>query len=251
MSKSTSETGHAVNISNGKLLIDTCTGFGADFNPSNEDITIVNLTTQWTTAQNANNDVSVAKQSMKEPINERAALFLPLNPLVTKVMAALASSKASDMVKKDAKGIADRIRGTKQKKPTAAVAEGDTEELKTVSQSHLSYVQRTTALLDLVNLLNTVKEYKPNEKPLQVTNLALLQKQMQAANDGIGAVLLSGENAELVRDRALYKTGSGLLDLAMACRDYVKSVYGAKAAEYKQVTTIKFRKIAKKERDKL
>ncbi len=251
MSKSTSETGHAVNISNGKLLIDACTGFGADYNPSNEDITIVNLTKQWTTAQNANNDVSSAKQSMKEPINQRALLYQPLNPLVTKVMAALTSSKANDLVKKDAKGIADCIRGAKKKEPKAAATKEATEELATTSQSHMSYVQRASALLDLANLLSTVKEYNPNEEPLKVASLVLLQKQMQAANDGIGAVIQTGEKAELVRDRALYKEGSGLLDLAQVCRDYVKSVFGSKAAEYKQVTAIKFRDLAKKEKDEL
>ena len=47
---STSETGHAVNISNFKLLIDKCASFGAGYNPSNTNLTIANMTILWTTA---------------------------------------------------------------------------------------------------------------------------------------------------------------------------------------------------------
>ena len=251
MSKSTFETGHAVNISNAKLLIDTCTGFGAAYDPSNDDITIGNLTLLWTQAKAAQDALSAAAASMKEPINQRAMLFENLRPLITKVLAALSSSKANEMVKQDVKGVGDRIRGVSKKPKAAAEGEEPADLVHTVSTSHQSYVQRASALLDLVNLLKTVKEYKPNEVPLKVESLAQLQQEMQDANDGIGAVLQTGEKAELSRNRALYKPDAGIVEVAQACRDYVKSVFGSKAAEYKAVTGIRFRDLPKDEKAEL
>ncbi len=120
-----------------------------------------------------------------------------------------------------------------------------------MSTSQRSYVQRAAALLDLVNLLKTVPEYKPNEKGLKTQELAEYQAQLQAANEGLGEILNAGANALLKRNRTLYKPESGMLDVAQDCKDYVKSVYGAKAAEYLRVVAIKFRGLSKKELAKL
>lgn len=249
MSTSTSETGNAVNISNGKLMIDICTGFGDKYNPSNADITIANLTAKWTEAKTSDEGLSVAEQGIKEPVNKRAILFEPLRPLVTRVLSALESSKANDLVKQDAKGIADRIRGMiKTKKPATGAG---ADSIDSVSQSHQSFVQRADAFLDLVNLLKTVKEYKPNEAELTVDSLAALQGQMQVANDGIGAVLDTGDRAKLTRNRALYMPGTGLLSLAKLVKKYVKSVFGSTSAENRKVEGIRFRDLPKKERDAL
>lgn len=251
MSKSTSETGNAVNISNYKLLIDTCTGFEGKYNPSNEDITLPNMTAQWTKANGDDAALSEAEAEMKEPVNERVMLFTPLSPLITQVMGAVDSSKMSDLLKQDAKGIADKIRGFVKRAKKAPDGGTTTEPIDSVSQSHQSFVQRADALLDLINLLKTAKEYKPNEEPLKLTSLTDLQKKMKEANDGIGVIIDKARKAQLSRNRTLYKRGSGMVEMAQVCKDYVKSVYGTKAAEYKSVTAIKFRDLPKKEKDKL
>ena len=251
MSSSISETGHAVNISNYKLLIDTCSGFGKDYNPSNESLLLENMMAQWSTGETLNKTLSKAKGDVKEPENERALLFAPLNQLITQVMGAVDSSTANDLVKKDLKGIADRIRGAyKREKKPVVEATGDAE-LDKVSQSHQGFVQKAAAMLDFINLLSTVKEYKPNEVPLKVTSLTTLHDSMDEANNTIGGIIDTESKALLARNRALYKAGTGMLSMAQVCRDYVKSVFGTKAAEYKQVTAIKFRDLPKKGKDKL
>lgn len=70
-----SETGHVINISNFKLMIDTCTAFGAVYKPSNANLTIANMTMQWTTADTAYQALTATIQNSKEPINEREILI--------------------------------------------------------------------------------------------------------------------------------------------------------------------------------
>ena len=130
--------------------------------------------------------------------------------MITQVVGAVNSSKANALVKQDVKGIADRIRGFYKNAKKGEVIPVPEEPIEKVSQSHQGYVQRATAFLDLINLLKTIKEYKPNEVPLQVDSLAALQTQMQTANDGIGAILQTGEQAELDRNRTLYKPETGM-----------------------------------------
>ena len=55
---SNSETGHAKNVANFGKLVSFCTGYGADYNPSNSGIAIEALTTMQTDSQNAINSVN-------------------------------------------------------------------------------------------------------------------------------------------------------------------------------------------------
>ena len=94
---SNSETGHAVNISNFKLLIDTCTAFGIKYNPSNTSLTIANMTAQWTAAKDANSALINSNAAAKEPINEREILFAPIINLVTEQITMLNSRNEGAM----------------------------------------------------------------------------------------------------------------------------------------------------------
>ena len=62
---SNSETGHPVNFSNFKLMIDKCTAFGAPYNPSNADLAVANMTTLWTTGDAAHQILTLAIQNSK------------------------------------------------------------------------------------------------------------------------------------------------------------------------------------------
>jgi len=241
---SNSETGHAVNIANFKLLIDKCGSFGAGYNPSNLDLTIANMTTLWNNATTAHSIITTALQSAKEPINARYILFKPLSSLTTRVIAILNSTKASASVKKDAKGLADKIRGFKNTKPKTDAGGNPAED--SVSTSHMSYVMRVDNFKSLIELLKTVPTYVPNEPELAVAGLETLHTNMKAANDNIGTIISPVDVARIDRNRVMYTEEVGMVDVALACKNYVKGAAGASEPEYKLVAKIKFTKPRKK-----
>jgi hypothetical protein len=241
---SNSEVGHAVNIANFKVLIDVCTAFGVKYNPSNADLTIANMTTLWTDAGAAHATITTALQNAKQPINERYILFKPLSSLTTRVIGILNSTKASASVKKDAKGLADKIRGFKSSKPKTDTGGNPTED--SVSTSHMSYVMRADNFKSLIELLKTVTVYVPNEPSLAIAGLEGLYTNMKAANDNIGTIIAPVDVARIKRDRALYEEETGIVDVAQACKNYVKGATSATAPEYKLVAKIKFTRPPKK-----
>ena len=235
---SNSETGNAVNISNFKLLIDKCTGFGLAYNPGNADLKISNMTNRWVDAAKTQDDINTALQNSKVPINDREELFKPLNKRVTKVVNYLDSTPASKGVKKDAKGLADKLRGFGVKKtPTG---DGGTPAEATISTSHQSYVMKADTFMQLIALLKTVTAYNPNESELKITELEAYYDDLKDANNKIGTIIAPVEDARIARDHALYDEGTGLVDLSLACKKYVKSIFGATAPETKTVTGIRF-----------
>lgn len=236
---SNSETGHAVNISNFKKMIDYCTEFGAQYNPSNAALTVANMTAKWTASGAAHGALTLALQQSKQPINERQLLFEPLSKLVTRVVNILMSTSASAQVKADAKGLADRIRGFRDR--TKPQPDGNPDP-NTVSNSQMSYVQRADAFKQLIDLLGTVVDYAPNEVELQVAGLLAKYTAMKTANDEIGTIIAPVDIKRVERNEALYAEGTGIYDVQKACKSYVKGAFGASNPRAKLIAGLKFTK---------
>ncbi len=235
------ETGHAINISNFKLMIDRCAVI-PNYNPSNIDLTIGNMTMRWQTADTAHQTLLTAVQSSKNPINSREILYKPINKLTTKALNYFESTKASKQVKKDAKGLADKIRGFNTKIPKL----GDgTPDPNHVSQSHQSFVQKQDTFKQLIDLFNSDPNFIPNEPELTMPSLVALNASMKSANDNIGTIIAPVLSARVTRDNALYQEETGMLDIAAACKDYIKGLLGSNANS-RLITGIRFRRPKKK-----
>ena len=236
---STSETGHAINIANYKLVIDGCTGFGTDYAPSNTDLTVANMTTQWTTANTAQNTLTTALATATGLINARDIAFAPLNKLVTKVINNFKSTKASAQAKKDAKGLADKIRGFGVK--VVKLPDG-TPDPAHISTSHQSFVNKADTFNQLVTFLSLDSNYAPNETAIKVVTLQGLYSTLKGMNDGIGTVIAPVDGARITRNKVLYAADTGIVDIALQVKDYVKGLYGARSAEAKLITKIRFKR---------
>lgn len=234
---SSTETGHAVNISNYKLLIDQCVAFGVTYNPSNGNLKIVTMTAQWTTADTAHQTLTTAVQAAKAPINARQILFEPTEKLVTRTINYFNSTTASAQIKADAKGLADRYRGYGV--GVAKLPDGSPDPAD-VSTSHQGYVQKADTFKQLVDLYGGDAAYAPNEVELQIVTLTTLATAMKTANDAIGTIIAPVNTLRVSRNKTLYDKDSGIVDTAQDCKNYVKGVYGATAPETKLVTGIKF-----------
>jgi hypothetical protein len=234
---SIAETGHAVNISNYKLLIDKCNAFGVIYNPSNADLKIVPMTTQWTSGKATHDALTAALQASKGPINAREILFEPVDKLVTRTINYFNSTNASAQIKLDAKGLADRYRGFGIKVETLPDGSPDPAH---VSNSHQSYVQKADTFKQLVDLYNSEPLYAPNENELKIVALTALSTAMKTSNDNIGTIIAPVDTLRIARDHALYDEETGIVDMAGKCKDYVKGLFGATSPEARTVIPIKF-----------
>ena len=159
------ETGHAINISNFKTLIDYCSSFSDKYKPSREALTVDQMTALWQTADTAHQALTAAIQNSKEPINQREILFEPVDKLVTRSLNYFQSTEANDQIKQDAKGLADRYRGFNVR--VKKLPDG-TPDPNDVSKSHQSFVQKADTFKQLVDLYTTQPLYAPNEADLKV-----------------------------------------------------------------------------------
>lgn len=247
---STTETGHAKNVANFEDLILFCTSYGATYNPSKNSIKLTALNTLLTDARSAINDVTQKVTSYNIAVNNRQDLFKNLKPLCTRIINALEATDTSKKTIEDAKSFNKKIQGSRKKvKTTESPSSTTTEEennitittnQKTISTSQQSYDQLKEHFSKLVSLLASEPNYTPNETDLQVATLNTLLTNMQTENTKVSNSYVEISNSRIARNQILYTPNTGLYDISMEIKKYIKSLFGATSPQYKQISSIKF-----------
>ena len=244
---STSETGHAKNVANFDDLISFATGYGTAFNPSKPTLKLTALQTLSTSAKNAINAVNAALPAYSNAVAARESAFEPLNKLITRVNNALKATDTTEQVDESAKTLVRKIQGTrataKKSDEEIAAAKAEGKETKEISSSQMSYDSRLDNFDKLIKLLTSVTLYAPNEAVLKVTALTTLYNDLKAKNTAVVTATTPLSNARISRNDILYKANTGLVDIALDTKTYIKSLYGATSPQYKQVSKLEFKAI--------
>jgi len=251
-----SESSHAKNASNFEQLISYCVGYAANYNPSKAALKVASMTTLLTSVRTSIATEEDKHNAYTNVVDAREILFSPspLSKLVTKIMNALKSSDVTKQKIADAKTISRKISGQRANQKaldafiTATTKDATTTppsletEHKFISVSQMGYDNRLDNFSKLVNLLSTEAGYAPNETSLKVTTLNTLLADMKLKNTAVINAITALSNARIDRNKYLYKDDTGVHDIVLNVKAYIKSVYGAKSPEYKQVSKLRFTK---------
>ena len=262
---STSETGHAINVANFEDLISRCLGYGVIYNPTKVVLQVPALQALRLTAQGNLTSVNSAIVVIINAINARQLLFDPIKPLATRIVNALDATDASDELVKDAKTLNRKIQGKRKGEPkpppphpvdpappvpppAPPFPPGPTpippvpptpEQISVSQQSYDSLLENFNKLILLVASEPT---YAPNEVDLQVATLNALATNLAGQNTGVINATTALSTARITRNHTLYDNNTGLYDIQLEVKKYVKSVFGASSQEYKLISKIKFTK---------
>ncbi|MHB8842634.1 MAG: hypothetical protein ACYC56_12765 [Candidatus Aquicultor sp.] len=268
--KSTSETGHDKNVANLEDLISRCTGYGTAYNPSKASLKIAALQTLLTTGRNLLQADKVSETAHDNATNAREIVFKPLKTLCTRIINSLDSTDAAKQTVDDARTINRKIQGVRTHALDAFISSttksadntaGGTNSVNTTTESNASAPdivneiskhristsqQGFDSLMDhFAKLIQTVTAeplYVPNENELKVTSLNTLLTTLKTTNTAVINAETTYNNALLSRNIALYQRPTGLVDIALEVKKYVKSVFGAKSPQYKQISGLQFRR---------
>uniref|UniRef100_UPI0032178E2B hypothetical protein n=1 Tax=uncultured Draconibacterium sp. TaxID=1573823 RepID=UPI0032178E2B len=243
---STSETGHATNVAHFNDLISYVTSYGSAYNPSNEALTVTALQTLAAGANSSIDAVNAAIAQYNTAVAAREVAFDPLSKGVTRIMNFLKASGVSKQVFDSVNTVARKIKGVRALAKVTPEPDGTdpetTTEVKQVSASQMSYDSRVENFEKLIQLLEAIPEYAPNEEDLQIATLTTLGTTLNDKNNAVinAEVVLS--NARIERNQILYTPTNGLCDIALFVKNYVKAVFGATSPQYKQISKLKFTK---------
>lgn len=254
---STSETGHVKNIANFQKLISFCNGYQDKYNPSRDDLKVASLQAKVDAAQKAIADAKSKEVILSNAINKRKEAFAGIKPYGTKIINALAVSGVTDNVIKSAKTINRKVQGqratTVQNQSNSVPAKDNTTEVNTAagdnntpkskaSTSQQSFDKLVEHLTGLCELVSSQPEYSPNETELQANAIKAYIEQLAKTNNAVIEATTDFSNSKIIRDNLLYGEKSGLVDIALDIKNYVKSVFNATSPQYAQVKGIFFKR---------
>ncbi len=238
---SKSEVGHAKNVANFNMIVQSVIALGADYNPARDSIKLTALTAMKEVAKADLEKVIGHNVALNNVLNTRSIAFSGLKPLSTRIMGALKSSEVSTELIDDAKGYNRKIQGRRASpKP---VADPGAEPPKYHSASQQSFDSQIQHFSGLIALLDSLESYEPGKADLKVPSLNEKMADLITTNDAVPAAFIEAGKARAGRNKTLYETGAGLVDTARSVKEYVKSLFGAKSPEYVQIRRIRLRKL--------
>jgi hypothetical protein len=105
----------------------------------------------------------------------------------------------------------------------------------------MSFDNRIENFDKLIMLLSSVPFYNPNEEELKIETLKALYNQLKEKNTEVILPIVQLSNSRISRNKILYKENTGLVDIALDSKTYIKSVFGATSPQYKQVSRLYFK----------
>ncbi|MDR1675743.1 MAG: hypothetical protein LBR86_04675 [Tannerella sp.] len=220
-------------------LIDVCEGFGPSYNPVPQSLQIATLRTQSERVKTAITAVDMAFPGYVTAENARRETFALLPPLATRVQAVAAVLGLPDAIMVHIKEVVRKIRGQRAHKIKPDTGLG-AEPAKHISVSQVSFNEQIEHLNRLIALVESQPAYTPAEPDLAVSALTALLNEMRTTHAAVMTADVPLANARQERNKLLYAPKSGMIDTALAVKEYVKAVFGASSPQYKEVNHIRF-----------
>lgn len=233
-----SQTGHDINLANFRELITRCTYFGAGYDPANPDLTLAAANAYAAECQSALNDLTNALPVLTDEMGARRVLYKNTMAKLTRIVAAHAASSTNEALKLKVKGHVRDMRG-KRAKDLPTGGNGEPTEAQ-ISAVNVGYKNRAADFASVVATLNTDEEYKTNKTDLTKPALATLLTELNDANADVRNAQAPVDNARTARDVKFYTGPKNMVDRALMMKQEVKSTFGVKSPEYKQVSGLKF-----------
>ena len=240
----TSETGHAKNVTNLESLITSIIALETSYNPSRDSIKLPALQALLTASKESLNAVNIAQAAYSNAVAARKVAFEPFSKLITRVMNSLKASGASTQVVQSARTIVRKLQGRRasakitEEEKKALEAEG--KEVNQISASQMSFDNRIENFDRLIMLLSSIPLYNPNEEELKVETLKALHNQLKEKNTEVILPIVQLSNSRIARNKILYSENTGLVDVALDSKTYIKSIFGATSPQYKQISKLRF-----------
>jgi len=243
---SNSETGHAKNVANFEQLLIKCTSYNESFNPSNPAIQIEALNNTLSGGKECIALVNGAEGVLSNAIASRSIAFKPFSKLITRISNAVKASGAPQQAVDQVMNLIRKLQGRRatpkitDEEKQAALDAG--KEIVEISSSQMSFDSNLNNFDKLIKLLVTVPQYAPNEGELTISALTAYYEDLTTKNRVVIDAETALINLRITRNGLLYKEVTGLVDVAVAVKVYIKSVFGATSPQYKQVSSLKFSK---------
>jgi hypothetical protein len=238
------ESGHAINVANFNFILADLSSYGDTYNPTNKSLNLTALKTLLINAENSLGTVNTAEAGSKLAISARKAEFKKLSPLLTRVNNAVKATDTNPKLIEAVQNLVRKMQGRraspKKSEEEKKLAADAGKRIIEISSSQMSYDLQVENFGRLIKLVSSLEFYAPNEADIKVATLESLHNLLKTINKDVITTKVILSNARIARNNVLYKPDTGLVDIALSCKAYIKAVFGTVSPEYIKLSKVKF-----------
>jgi hypothetical protein len=246
---SSNQTSISSNLTNAEELIDRVSSFGPKYNPVPVAFTIPSLTELKASADSLASIAKTAENIWKNSTSSRSLVFDAADGLVTRAYSSYCISGAPEQSIQQAESKVRTYRNIRvSEKPTdeeIAAAKAEGKELRINVQHNATFDKKVENFGDIIDFLNNSGHYGPNETDISIAGLTAKHEEMKSNNKICSQNTIELDNARMLRDTVMFSKGTGLVDVSLGVKKYVKSAFGATSVQYKSISGLKFKNIKK------
>ncbi|MEO8517196.1 MAG: hypothetical protein ABI426_10640 [Flavobacterium sp.] len=236
---STSEVGNNKNVANFNTLALILEEMGTLYNPSNAEITLVNLNPIRINLAASVDNLNAKKPLYTNTVAEREIAMVAMTKKTSRVLNCFKSLQVSGTDKENANSIVKKIRGYR----TSRKINPDSADATTISTSQLSFDSRIANIDVLISFINSHSEYHPNENDIQIVSLQSSNQELKNLTQTVHTVGNSLITARKERNDILYNGPENVIDLARDIKAYLKSLGDVGKPYYKASVRLRFKPI--------
>lgn len=211
-------------------LVGICNDLGASYDPSKAALTPTALATLLEQAQQQLEAVKRARATFTLAVNARQETFAGINPLVARVVRALAASESSKQNVRDARLLKRKLQPRSNPLVPSKTETGEEGSVtaNSYSSSRLDYDGKLDTFSSLLELLKGCEAYKPNEADLKLPALHALLEEMRQSSVAVNKAGQALAMARINRNKLI--TGkNGIDETGTAVKEYIRSVMGVRS----------------------
>ena len=240
-----SNTGHANNLASLNRLVKTVKEFGSKYNPAQESFQLVNIEKKLVLGQKVLNEQQAAEVVHTDAVNSRMLLYTELDKYAPRVVSIYAISGIDTKSIESVKAIYRKLhpQGSHKKQ----VATGSTTVVQTITHPNqqLGYEDKSSNFAQIASFVEANPKYVTNETELTKESVRKFSADLIAVNDRCVAAESALETARNERDKVFYLNEDSLYNTFRNVKMYIKGVYGPSSVEFKRVSGIEFKLLAK------
>ena len=244
---SSNQSSIGTNLVNLGELIERVSTFGAKYNPVRSEFTIPRLIELQGSIDILISQVQTAENIDNNSIATRALAFKSNDGLVTHAINSFSISGASEQSIRQAESKVRAYRNIRvSDKPSEediATAKAEGKNLRINTMHSATFDKKTENMGDFIDFLANSPEYGPNESDISIEGLSAKLAELKSKNKNCSKTSAELDAVRRNRDIAMFAKGTGMVDLAMGVKKYVKSVFGATSIQYKEISDLKFKNI--------
>ena len=236
-----SDLRHATNVTNFEIFVDSCKAIGpALYKPTRLNLKLESLLPTLERAKACLADFDQGHVGLKKAMEAQDVVFGDFEAKIGRIKDALPAvdEHGSSLLRKLQGAHAEATVKTDAPKAAKPAAAPEANLHHTVAHTTLKpVVDNTKALLQVVR---STPGYAPQDQDLAIEALETWLASLVAAVDAVAKANATQDHARDVRQEVLYMPHSGIVDLAIDGKSYVKSLKGAPDAEARKISKLDF-----------